>query len=299
VEPDSNFTIVSPYYLRNRGNHNNRRGPLLDISVNPLKVAINIPDSTSTDNSASTDAARRPRPVRGRATTTSAVTSTVGPTVTSVASCNGYSVEGPSPSAPANLDRIDQQTNSLDGAYSYPSSSGSGVNVYIIDTGIYIANQEFGGRAIWGSTQCSGCQDKDDNGHGTNVAGIVGGTTYGVAKNSNLIAVKVCDRSGVCQNSDIISGLSWAAQQHTSGPNKNSVINLSLSGGTSSSLNDAVQQCINQGMHVVTAAGNSADDACNYSPSSAPNCIAVGATDNSAAMASFSNYGTCVDIFAP
>ncbi|CAG8623764.1 573_t:CDS:2 [Dentiscutata erythropus] len=313
VEPDSNFTIVSPYYRRNHGNHDNRRRSPVKLSLplnlgvsGGLGISIGKSSTTSTVDPAatdtSTDALRRPpRPVRGRSTTTSAITSTVAstvaPTVT-VASCNGYSAEGPSPSAPPNLDRIDQESNNLDGIYNYPSSAGNGVDVYVVDTGIYLANNEFEGRAFWGKTECSGCPDSDDNGHGTNVAGIIGGKIYGVAKNCNLYAVKVCDSGGSCQNSDIISGLVWCMQQH-SNSGRSSVINLSLSGGYSTSLNNAVQSCIAQGMHVVCAAGNDDDDSCSYSPSSAPNCTAVGATDNSANMASFSNYGTCVDIFAP
>ncbi|RIB07297.1 peptidase S8/S53 domain-containing protein [Gigaspora rosea] len=306
------YSKYNEYYkfpkYNDHNNHNNHNNHNDQHNHN----AESSPEDTP---AASVAAFRNRRPVRTRpnnaattttipnnvATTTTNPTTTSTPTVTSIppGSCSNYAREGPSPSAPGNLDCIDQSPSNLDGIYSYPSSAGSGVDVYVVDTGIYSGNKEFGNRVDNGAFYCTGCTSSaDDNGHGTNVAGIVR-STYGVAKQSYLIPVKVCDASGSCQNSDIISGLSWAASRHSNSAAKKSVINMSLSGGTSSALNNAVQSCIDQGMHVAVAAGNAAGNACNYSPSSAPNAIAVGATDNSAAIASFSNWGNCVDIFAP
>ncbi|RIB01119.1 peptidase S8/S53 domain-containing protein [Gigaspora rosea] len=295
----------------NHNNHNNHND-----QHNHNGNTRNKPTETSAESSpedtpaASVDAFRnrrpRPRPNNGATTTIpNNVVTTTNPATTSAptvpaGSCPNYASEGPSSSAPGNLDCIDQSPSNLDGIYSYPSSAGSGVDVYVVDTGVYSGNQEFGNRVVNGAFYCSGCTStSDDNGHGTNVAGIILGTNYGVAKQCNIIPVKVCDSSGSCQNSDIISGLSWAASRHSNSAGKKSVINMSLGGGISTALNNAVQSCIDQGMHVAVAAGNDGKDACNYSPSSAPNAIAVGATDNSAAITSFSNYGNCVAMFAP
>jgi subtilisin family serine protease len=199
-----------------------------------------------------------------------------------------------------NLDRIDQARLPLNGKYNYPRAAGSGVNVYIVDTGINIQNLDFEGRATHGGSFCVGCLNTDDHGHGTNVAGIVGGKIFGVAKKVKLIAIKVFDASGQGFTSDIMAGLSFIAKEHIKSTNKNTVINMSLGGVFNNIFNAAVDSLTSMGIHVVAAAGNNAGDACLLSPASAVTAIAVGATDPSTdRIASFSNKGKCVNIFAP
>ncbi|KAI9226916.1 MAG: peptidase S8/S53 domain-containing protein [Piptocephalis tieghemiana] len=205
------------------------------------------------------------------------------------------------------LSRINQHKLNLDGIYNYPSSAGSGVNVYIVDTGIDFTNPEFGGRAKAGTTTISGYPssfDSDDNGHGTFVAGIIGSSTYGVAKNVTLISVKALDNNGDGSVSDVLAGLSYVARQHEASPNKRTIVNLSLGTPSSQATNMAVAAIVKAGITVVVASGNgdargNAQDACEFSPSSSKSVITVGATDRYDAAASFSNYGECVDILAP
>ncbi|CAG8546609.1 4343_t:CDS:10 [Cetraspora pellucida] len=197
-----------------------------------------------------------------------------------------------------NLDHIDQSDLPLDGYYNYPGSKGEGVTIYVVDTGINVNHSEFGGRATHGGTFCNGCPDFDDHGHGTHVAGIAGGSIHGVAKNVNLVGIKVLDFAGEGYISDIILGLNYVASQHNDGDN--TVINMSFTTTFMQALNDIVNGMSILGIHTVCAAGNSADDACQYSPGSAANVISVGATKPiSNDVASFSNYGQCVGIFAP
>ncbi|CAG8570544.1 9377_t:CDS:2, partial [Acaulospora morrowiae] len=199
-----------------------------------------------------------------------------------------------------NLDRIDQANLPLDGKYNFPPSNGSGVNVYCVDTGVNSKHAEFEGRATNGGAFCAGCPNTDDNGHGSNVAGIIGGKTYGVAKKCNIIGIKVMNASGMGTTSVIISGLSFIASAHSKSSNKNTVVNMSLRSGLNTALNAAVSSLTSIGIHVIVAAGNDASNACNYSPASEPSAIAVGATDTSTDnVASFSNTGKCVGIFAP
>ena len=190
------------------------------------------------------------------------------------------------------LDRIDQRNLPLDGSYSY-SSTGADVTAYIIDTGILISHNDFGGRASWG-TNTSGGQNTDCNGHGTHVAGTVGGATYGVAKGVALVAVKVLNCAGSGTTTSVVGGVNWVANNHAS----KSVANMSLGGGASRAIDDAVKAA-SSGVTFVVAAGNSGANACNYSPARVPEAITVGATTSSDARASYSNYGSCVDIFAP
>jgi len=191
------------------------------------------------------------------------------------------------------IDRVDQSNLPLDGSYTY-NTTGQGVTAYIIDTGIRTAHFEFGGRAQRGFDAFGG-NSEDCDGHGTHVAGTVGGSVYGIAKNVSLVAVRVLDCNGSGTFSGVIAGMDWVAA-NANGP---SVANMSLGGGRSTSVNDAVSRMYNSGVSIVVAAGNSNANACNYSPSSAPNAYTVGSTTNTDSRSSFSNYGNCVDIFAP
>ncbi|HJP92321.1 MAG TPA: S8 family peptidase [Pyrinomonadaceae bacterium] len=195
------------------------------------------------------------------------------------------------------LDRIDQRDLPLDGNYNY-NATGAGVKAYIIDTGIRATHTQLAGRVISGFTAINdGLGTNDGNGHGTHVAGTVGGSTYGVAKNVTLVAVRVLDSSGSGTNSGVISGVDFVTSDHQAG--QPAVANMSLGGGLSSALDTAVTNSINDGVTYSIAAGNSNADACTTSPADVASAITVGATTISDARASFSNFGTCVDIFAP
>jgi subtilisin family serine protease len=202
------------------------------------------------------------------------------------------------------LDRIDQDSPNIDGNYRYDSASGQGVDAYIVDTGIYVSHVDFGGRAVWGANFAD-TNNNDCNGHGTHVAGTVGGTTYGVAKKTTLIAVKVlaCNGSGTIVG--VVNGINYVASQ-ASKTKRPSVANMSLGGGKSPALNDAVTAAVAAGISFVVAAGNENQDACNTSPASTPTAITVGATtiddmneDSVDARSYFSNYGKCVTVLAP
>ncbi|MEI7452944.1 MAG: S8 family peptidase, partial [Actinomycetes bacterium] len=228
---------------------------------------------------------------------TSSPTSSATPTATPTASCGGTPPpSGTQACAPWGLDRIDQRTAALDGLFT-PAGTGSGVRAYVVDTGIYAANLDFGSRVASGFTAVNDSYGTGDcNGHGTHVSGTIAGTTYGVAKLATLVPVRVLDCNGSGTTSAVIAGLDWVISNHTSGP---AVLNMSLGGGFSKSLNDAVAAVVADGVTVVVAAGNSTADACASSPASEPTAITVGATDRTDARASFSNYGACLDIFAP
>lgn len=193
------------------------------------------------------------------------------------------------------LDRIDQKALPLNSAYSY-LQTGSGTTVYIVDTGILSSHQQFSGRVLSGYTAISdGNGTTDCNGHGTHVAGTVGGSTYGVAKNVNLVPIRIlgCDGSGASSN--VIAGLDWILKNGK----KPAVVNMSLGGDVSTSLDSAVENLFNNGYVMVVAAGNSNTDACNASPARVSKALTVAATDSTDTRASYSNYGSCVDIFAP
>ncbi|PFH47214.1 hypothetical protein AMATHDRAFT_50473 [Amanita thiersii Skay4041] len=187
--------------------------------------------------------------------------------------------------------------SSLTFSYTYDSSAGAGVDIYIVDTGINTSHDDFGGRARWGAT-FGHYRDADGNGHGTHVSGTAAGTRFGVAKQASLIAVKVLSDQGSGFVSDIVSGLNFVLQQ-AGASGRPSVVSMSLGGGASTPLDDAVQQLTSAGIHVVVAAGNDNADAINSSPARAPSAITVGASTISDARASFSNFGSIVDIFAP
>jgi aqualysin 1 len=193
------------------------------------------------------------------------------------------------------LDRIDQRSLPLNGTYEY-TSTGSGVTAYVIDTGIRTTHSQFGGRASGGYTAINdGNGTNDCNGHGTHVAGTIGGSTYGVAKGVSLVAVRVLDCEGSGTTSGVIAGVDWVTSNH-SGP---SVANMSLGGSVSSALDSAVADSIASGVTYAIAGGNSDTDACTSSPARVPAAVTVGATTNTDARASYSNYGTCLDVFAP
>ena len=194
------------------------------------------------------------------------------------------------------LDRIDQRDLPLNNAYNY-NQTGTGVNAYIIDTGLRATHQQFTGRVGNGADFVGDGQGTNDcNGHGTHVAGTTGGTTYGVAKQVTLHAVRVLNCQGSGSNSGVIAGVDWVTSNRVAG---RSVANMSLGGGASSALDTAVNNSINSGVSYAIAAGNSNTDACTTSPARVAAANTVGATTTTDARASFSNFGTCLDIFAP
>lgn len=198
------------------------------------------------------------------------------------------------------LDRVDQVNLPLDSLYKYYESAGAGVDAYIIDTGILTKHEEFAGRAVSGyDFHNDKPEAEDDNGHGTHVASTVGGKQYGLAKNVRLVAVKTLGRLGAGSLLNVARGVEWAAQQHNSQPGKKSVANMSLGGGATQVLDDAVAAAISQGLIVVAASGNNDGDACDNSPARVPTAITVNAMNRNDTRASFSNWGSCTHIFAP
>lgn len=192
------------------------------------------------------------------------------------------------------LDRVDARLG-LNDAYSF-SEDATGVTAYIIDTGIRTSHNDFGGRAVAGFDAFNdGRNGQDCNGHGTHVAGTVGGSTYGVAKDVSLVGVRVLDCRGGGSTSGVIAGVDWVAQ-NAAFP---AVANMSLGGGLSTTLDNAVQNAINAGIPFAVAAGNSNANACNASPARVDDALTVGASTSNDARSSFSNYGSCVDLFAP
>ena len=197
------------------------------------------------------------------------------------------------------LDRIDERAQTSGSDYMY-NSTGTGVRAYIIDTGIRSDHSDFGGRASTGFDAIGDGQNGNDcNGHGTHVAGTVGGAAHGVAKEVQLIAVRVLNCSGSGTTSGVIAGVDWVTNQKNANPATPSVANMSLGGGASTALDNAVQSSINAGVTYAVAAGNSNRNACNYSPARVGAAVTVGATTSSDSRASYSNYGTCLDLFAP
>lgn len=201
-------------------------------------------------------------------------------------------------SAPWGLDRVDQTNLPLNTTFDDQNLQGANSYAFVVDTGIDATNNDFQGRVASGFTAVNdGLGSKDCNGHGTHVAGIIGGATYGVAKGTNLVPVRVLDCTGSGTYSSVIAGLDWISANYT--PGMAAVVNMSLGGPKSSTIDGAVATLISKGVNVVVAAGNSNADACNYSPSNVPTAVTVGATDSNDARASYSNFGSCLDLFAP
>ena len=201
---------------------------------------------------------------------------------------------------PWGLDRIDQHPLPLNQSYTY-ASDGTGVKAYVIDTGIRLSHTQFGGRASSGYDFVDNDPDASDcDGHGTHVAGTIGGSTYGVAKNVSLISVRVLDCNGSGLWSWVIAGIDWVTANHPNSPAvAPAVANMSLGGGAYSAVDNAVNNSINDGVTYSIAAGNSNRDACGYTPARVANALTIGSTTSTDARSSFSNYGGCVDWFAP
>ncbi|KAJ5108551.1 Subtilisin-like serine protease [Penicillium angulare] len=214
--------------------------------------------------------------------------------------------------APWGLARISHRDSLSFGSfnkYLYAEDGGEGVDAYVIDTGTNVKHADFEGRANWGKTIPQGDEDLDGNGHGTHCSGTIAGKKYGVAKKANVYAVKVLRSSGSGTMSDVVKGVEWAAEAHIKKAKeakskgkkgwKGSVANMSLGGGSSRTLDLAVNAAVEAGIHFAVAAGNDNADACNYSPAAAENAVTVGASTLADERAYFSNYGKCTDIFAP
>ncbi|MEV6366163.1 S8 family peptidase [Micromonospora musae] len=222
------------------------------------------------------------------------------PAVAYVEQNHTVSIADTQPNPPSwGLDRIDQRNLPLNSSYTYPNTA-SNVRAYIIDTGIRFTHNDFGGRAVSGFDAIDGGAADDCNGHGTHVAGTVGGSAYGVAKGVQLVGVRVLNCQGSGTNAQVVAGIDWV----TANAVKPAVANMSLGGSANSSIDTAVTNSINSGITYAVAAGNgdifgNRQNACNYSPARVGPAITVGATQNNDAAASFSNFGTCVDILAP
>jgi subtilisin family serine protease len=194
---------------------------------------------------------------------------------------------------PWGIDRIDQRALPLSRTFTW-TATGTGVRAYVIDTGIQTSHPQFGGRAS-AVFDAFGGNGQDCNGHGTHVAGTIGGSTWGVAKNALLRAVRVLNCNGSGATSGIIAGMNFVRTQGI----RPAVANMSLGGGFSSSLNTAATNLANSGVFLAIAAGNSNANACNFSPASANGVMTVAASDRTDRKASFSNFGSCVEIYAP
>ncbi|KUL21510.1 S8 family peptidase [Actinoplanes awajinensis] len=217
------------------------------------------------------------------------------PSVASVEADQTVRIADTQSAAPWGLDRIDQRALPLSGTYTYGPSTGT--TVYVIDTGIRITHQDFGGRASYGYDAVDGDSiAQDGNGHGTFVSAVAVGSTYGVAKSANVVGVRVLDNNGSGTTAGVIAGIDWVTAHATAG---RSVANLSLGGGTSTTLDAAVRRSITAGIPYAIAAGNSGVNASTSSPARVTEALTVGATSNTDAKASWSNYGAVLDLFAP
>lgn len=218
------------------------------------------------------------------------------PNVVSIEEDGYISIAGSQTGAQWNLDRVDQRNMPIDGTYNY-TATGAGVHAYILDTGIRPTHVEFGGRAsVAADLVGDGQNGIDCNGHGTHVAGIIGSTTWGVAKGVSLHGVRVMQCDGNGQLSTLLAGVNWV----TANAIRPAVANISVTtAGSSPSLESAINNSIASGVTYTIAAGNSAADACGYTPARTANAITVGGSDETDLRARYSNYGSCIDIFAP
>ncbi|AZM90970.1 S8 family peptidase [Streptomyces sp. W1SF4] len=219
------------------------------------------------------------------------------PAVASVVQNRTFTVDATQPNPPSwGLDRLDQRALPLDQSYTYPDKAGEGVTAYIIDTGVRITHQDFGGRASYGYDAVDNDNTaQDGHGHGTHVAGTVAGGAYGVAKKAKIVGVRVLDNNGSGTTAQVVAGIDWVTRNAV----KPAVANMSLGGGADSALDTAVRNSIAAGITYGVAAGNESTDASTKSPARVAEAITVGSTTNTDAKSSFSNYGSILDIFAP
>ncbi|MBW5482107.1 S8 family peptidase [Streptomyces bambusae] len=219
------------------------------------------------------------------------------PAVKSVVQNRTFTVDATQPNPPSwGLDRVDQRNLPLNQSYTYPDKAGEGVTAYIIDTGVRISHQDFGTRASYGYDAIDNDNTaQDGHGHGTHVAGTVGGNAYGVAKKAKIVGVRVLNNQGSGTTAQVVAGIDWVTQNAV----KPAVANMSLGGGADSALDTAVRNSIASGITYGVAAGNESTDASTKSPARVAEAITVGATTSSDARASYSNYGSILDIFAP
>ena len=219
------------------------------------------------------------------------------PAVASVVQNRTFSIDATQPSPPSwGLDRVDQRALPLNNSYTYPDSAGQGVTAYVIDTGVRISHSDFGGRALNGYDAIDNDNvAQDGHGHGTHVAGTVAGNAYGVAKKAKIVGVRVLNNSGSGTTAQVVAGIDWVARNAV----KPAVANMSLGGGADTALDTAVRNAIASGVTFAVAAGNENTNASTRSPARVTEAITVGATTSSDARASYSNYGTVLDLFAP
>ncbi|MBR8643581.1 S8 family peptidase [Streptomyces tuirus] len=219
------------------------------------------------------------------------------PAIASVVQNRTFSITGTQPSPPSwGLDRIDQKNLPLNSSYTYPDSAGEGVTAYVIDTGVRITHGDFGGRASYGYDAVDNDNTaQDGHGHGTHVAGTVAGSAYGVAKKAKVVGVRVLNNSGQGTTAQVVAGIDWVARNAV----KPAVANMSLGGPADTAIDTAVRNAITSGVTFVVAAGNESTNASTRSPARVTEAVTVGATTSSDAKASYSNYGSVLDLFAP
>ncbi|MGW0121807.1 S8 family peptidase [Streptomyces sp. NPDC003327] len=233
----------------------------------------------------------------GNLTETEAKRLAADPAVAKVVQNRTFTINATQENPPSwGLDRVDQTDTAGDRKYTYPDGGGEGVTAYVIDTGVRVSHQDFGGRAADGFDAVDNDQTaQDGNGHGTHVAGTIAGTTHGIAKKAKIVAVRVLDDNGSGTTEQVIAGIDWVTKNHQ-GP---SVANMSLGGGADPALDEAVQKAIASGVTFGVAAGNESADAGQGSPSRVPEAITVASSTKDDQQSDFSNFGSVVDLYAP
>ncbi|CAG8451529.1 6554_t:CDS:2 [Ambispora gerdemannii] len=198
------------------------------------------------------------------------------------------------------LSRISKKSLPIDNKYHYPDNSGQDVNIYVIDTGINTKHNDLEGRASFGTAFLGNrSEERDLNGHGTFVAGVLAGKFFGVAKKANIISVRALQPDGSGRLSVVLQAIDWVIKQHNNSTTKKTIINLSLGAEYSQATNEAIKNAMALGIHFTIAAGNEGKDACQFSPASVQGALTVGATNSDDTIATYSNTGNCVDIYAP